>query len=536
MPMIRKRVFILTPSSGFGEQIRQVLEDTGSYQPFLFSKPKDAVEAARKDAVALIVLDAELGAQAPAELIAELRLHAPHSRLLIISKQKDPHDPELMLLAADGILPSPFYLPDLVAAIEQFFGPIVPKDSPKRTSYGDNAAQVPVAIRGKTSPPLWLEDVSQAAAYLARLSIESASRAALITKGANVWAYAGELPAEAADELAAVLAEHANEADLARFIHLNATGVDYMLYATGLGGDFTLALTFDAQMSFSQMRARVNDLAKAIAIAPQPVTSEKKSIGRPAERQADVYLQAGEREPPAPLERSRPQAETPTPMPSTSQPIARPEAPAAGAPSLKYLAKAIAVAPQPVTSEKKSIGRPAERQADVYLQAGEREPPAPLERSRPQAETPTPMPSTSQPIARPEAPAAGAPSLKYSFVLIPRLPKHRLKGDLVERLAAWLPELCLAFAWNLEHVSVEAEYLQWTISIGPDSAPESVVEVLDKHLSAYIFEDFPRMGRDNPSGHFWAPGCLIVNGEQPSPEQISEYIKQTRARQGVSRQ
>lgn len=456
--MIRKRVLILTHSSGFGDLISQVFTDTGSYQPFLFSKPKDAVEAARKDAVALIVLDAALGAQAPPELIAELRHHAPHSRLLVIPTQENPHDPDLKLLAADGIiLPSPFYLPDLVAAIEQFFGPIVTKDAPKRTSYTDKTAQVPAPFREQTSPPVWLENVSQAASYLTRLSLESASRAALITKGDKVWAYAGELPAEAADELAAAVAEHSNEGDLARFVHLNATGVDYMLYATGLGGDFTLALTFDAQMSFSQMRARVNDLAKALATAPQQVLSEKHAMGRLVERQADVYLQAGESEPPSPLDRST------------------------------------------------------------------------------QPQTPAQVPSTPQQAERPEALAAAAPGLKYSFVMIPRLPKHRLKGDLAEKLAVWLPELCLAFAWNLERISIQMDSLQWTINVPSDSAPETAAKLLDKHLSAYIFEDFPRLGRDNPSGHFWAPEYLIVNGAQPSLEKISEYIQQTRARQGVSR-
>jgi len=269
--------------------IREVLEDTGAYQPFLFPRPKDALELARKDAVALIVLDAELGAQASPQLLAELREQAPHARLVIIPAEGNPYDPQIRLLRADAILPSPFYLPDLIAAIEQFFGPIVPRDSPRRSTYGEKAAFVPAPIREKARAPDWLEDVSEAAGYLTRLSLESASRAALITKGDKAWAYAGELPTQAADELAAAVAEHTangNEDDLARFIHLNATGIDYMLYATGLGGDFTLALVFDAQMPFSQMRARVNDLAKALVTAPLEMRNESntavQSVGREA--------------------------------------------------------------------------------------------------------------------------------------------------------------------------------------------------------------------------------------------------------------
>ena len=458
--MVRKRVFILTPSSGFGSLIRQVLEDTGSYQPFLFSKPKDALEPASKDAVALMVLDAELGAQASPELIAELRKQAPQARLVIIPTEENPHDPQLKLLGADAILPSPFYLPDLVAAIEQFFGPIVPKDSPKRSTYGDKAAKVVAPIREETRAPVWLEDVSQAAGYLTRLSLESASRAALITKGNKVWAYAGELPTQAADELAAAVAEHAangNEADLARFIHLNATGVDYMLYATGLGSDFTLALAFDAQMPFSQMRSQVNDLAKALVTAPLGMPNQKRAGGGPAERDVSVRLQSGEGE------------------------------------------------------------------ATAFPPGGSAGP-----------ETPAPVPSRPQPAGAMEALSPGEPDLQFSYVMIPRLPKHRLEGDLAEKLAHWLPELCLAFAWRLERISIQAEFLQWTISMPPGTAAESAAQVLDKYLSGYIFEDFPRLARDNPSGHFWAPGYMI-SVAQPSREQIAEYIQNTRARQGVPR-
>src|SRR3990172_4139785 len=461
--MVRKRVFILTPSSGFGSLIREVLEDTGAYQPFLFPRPKDALELARKDAVALIVLDAELGAQASPQLLAEFRGQAPHARLVITPAEGNPYDPQIRLLRADAILPSPFYLPDLIAAIEQFFGPIVPRDSPRRSTYGEKAAFVPAPIREKARAPDWLEDVSEAAGYLTRLSLESASRAALITKGDKAWAYAGELPTQAADELAAAVAEHTangNEDDLARFIHLNATGIDYMLYATGLGGDFTLALVFDAQIPFSQMRARVNDLAKALVTAPLEMRNESNTAVQSVGREAGLRL---------PVEKGAPPA-------SPSRANAQPERP-----------------------------------------------------------EPTVTPSLPQPSDVPQGPSPGGEDLHYSFVIIPRLPKHRLEGDLADMLAERLPELCLAFAWRLERISVQADFLQWTISMPPGGSPESVVQELDKHLSGRIFYDFPRLARDNPSGRFWAPGYLVVGGRPPSPGQISEFIQSTRARQGVPR-
>ncbi|MEX1247518.1 MAG: transposase [Anaerolineales bacterium] len=468
--MVPKRVLILTPSSGFGGLIRQVLEDTGAYLPFLFSQPEGALEQARKDAIALIVLDAELGPQATPALLSELRRLAPHARLIVLPTEEDPHEPWLKGLGADAILPSPFYLPDLVAAVEQFFGPLVSKEPDKRAQYGDAVSGLAQPTHEPASAPEWLSDVSQAARYLTRLSLESDSQAALVTRGEQVWAYAGELPKRAADELAAAVADHAasgshadgNAADLARFIHLEATKGDHMLYATSLGGEFRLALVFDAQMPFSQMRAQASELARALATAPQEVLSRGETV-----RDAESEL---------------------TPEPRMQQ----------------------------VGGEQATPPHPPRKSEEQ---------PLPAAQARPGSGPVTKSLRTAVP---------GSSDLQYSIVLIPRLPKHHLSGDLAANLAVWLPELCLAFAWRLESVSVEPTFLQWTVTIPADTPPDSAVRTLDTHLSRRIFEEFPRLARENPSGQFWAPGYLIVSGAKPSAAQVAEYIQYTRNRQGVA--
>lgn len=464
---MKKRVLILTPSTGFGGLIRQLLEDAGGYEPLLLSSPKQALEAALKEAIALIVLDAELGSQASPVFISELRQHAPHAKLVVIPAEDNPHDPLLLEFEADAVLPSPFYLPDLVAAIEQFFGPLVPKETIKLSSYGDPAARVKAPSHAAAPAPAWLQDVSQAARYLTQLSLESASQAALITRGQKVWAYAGELPKQAADELADAvdqLAASGNGADLARFIHLGATKSDYMLYATGLGGEFTLALVFDAQMPFSQMRAQVSELAKALAHAPE----ESRHLGE--SRSAQVGGRVTASLPHNSGEEVRP------PLPP--RPVPHPELPSA-------------------------VGTGISR--------------------------------TVSKTGRLEPLTAGSYDLHYSCVLIPRLPTHLLEGDLADKLAIWLPQLCLAFALRLESISIQPGFVQWMISMSPDASPESAVHTLETYLSERIFHEFPRLARENPSGQFWAPGFLIVNGALPDPAVVAEYIQQTRSRQGLPR-
>ncbi|MCW5879205.1 MAG: hypothetical protein KIS80_10110 [Anaerolineales bacterium] len=436
--MKQKKAVILSADQAFAGLIGQVLEDTGAYQPVLARSLAAATQQADPQ-VNLLVLDAASGLDAQA--VQALRSRAPLAKLVLIPNEDKPADLDLAALGAERVLPSPFYLPDLLSAVEELFGPLQP--AAERHSYGDPAPRLKNAVREPLPAPAWLDNVSEAASYLARLSLETASHAALIVREGQLWAYAGELPRSAAEELATAVAA-GGEADLARFVHLQATAADYMLYGTPLGANFSLALAFDAQAPLSKMRAQVAEAARALVNQPQ----------------AAVH---GDRAEPA--NRSTPSGRD---FPEDTQP-ARPDA-----------------APEPA-------GKPLKLVTDNLQQ----------------------------------------PSLSYSFALIPRLPRHRLEGDLAQRLSEWLPELCLAFAWPLETLSFDETALQWSVRLAADKPPEVVARIMDQHLSGRIFAEFPRLAQDNPSGEFWAPGYLVTGGRLDE-QTLREFIRKTRTRQGLN--
>jgi REP element-mobilizing transposase RayT/DNA-binding NarL/FixJ family response regulator len=475
--MLSKNVLILTPSLGFGEMIRQVLEDAGGFQPRLVAAPQQGMDWAARDKVSLLILDADFEQLDLQAYVAEMRGLSPDMHLFMIPVEKRPNDPLLNKLGADAILPSPFYLPNLVHAIEQIYGPLTPKETVQRASYGAPPAGVRTSHQEEApAPPEWLQDVSLAAQYLTGLSFTSASRAALITRGDQVWAYAGELPKRAAEELAdAVAQQGANGADLARFVHLQATDADYMLYATGLGGEFTLALVFDAQMPFSQMRAQASELANALTHSPEVALARaaQQNTIRLAEDRGGV---AGQ-QPPAP-----------------KRPNFEPAAPRNPIPAPHSAAHSSQTAPRYTTGMLRGVtGGLAALTAD-------------------------------------------GTDLQYSFVFVPRLPSHQLDGDLGDKLGEWLPQLCIAFAWRLESISIQPNFMQWTVSLPADIPVDSVAQTLDKYLSERVFEEFPKLRRDNPSGQFWAPTVLILNASSVPAASITEFIQETRARQGLPRQ
>ena len=110
-----------------------------------------------------------------------------------------------------------------------------------------------------------------------------------------------------------------------------------------------------------------------------------------------------------------------------------------------------------------------------------------------------------------------------------------MTGDLADHLGQWFPGICIAFGWRLEFMAVRPEYLQWVVSVPPNTSPGYLMRIMRQQTSEKIFTEFPRIKKENPSGDFWAPGYLIIGGSQPHPQQlVKDYIKQTRDRQGIS--
>lgn len=125
--------------------------------------------------------------------------------------------------------------------------------------------------------------------------------------------------------------------------------------------------------------------------------------------------------------------------------------------------------------------------------------------------------------------------LAYTALLLPRIPQHVLVGELSEELGLWVPQLCLAFGWRLEGLSIRPETLLFTLQVAPSVSPGNVVRILRQRTSQRIFSRFTELKELNPSGDFWAPGYLIISGSTPpQPNLLHDFVVQTRRRQGLT--
>jgi DNA-binding response OmpR family regulator/REP element-mobilizing transposase RayT len=540
-------ILIATASSGFGELIRKTLEDAGSYQPFLATDQGEFLQHAQRSDLVLAILDSNLEGFSLPEMIQVMRAAHPGIKLIVIPPRDTSQREVVYALPVDGYLNKPFYLPDLLSIINNALQGLqgISQASAEQISHRRTAQTHPEQEQAQSESG-WHSDVSRAAQHLTRLSFEVSAQAALLIRDGQLWAYSGQLPQEAASEMAQVVIQDREQSlpynttsgDLARFIKLDTTGVEIMLYATRLDEEMILALAFDAQTPFSRIRAQAGRLARALSSPDFPEGRLPPIPGKSTSR-ADVSQEEAEeadQEPELHIPGMFPEGFIPPPTSTPRQTGAQAE--------VHPVVKPGSRAPEQTP--------PASREAAWTFEQkpAARSEPAPSLQQVPIAKIP---PATS-PVAGPTPPTAivfptdeiqasetirinrtKMYNLSYACVLIPRLPKHTLTGDLGRRMAEWLQTIHLAFGWRLAHLAVRPSYLMWVSDVLPKTSAASLIKTVRRQTSGWIFLEFPLMAKDNPSGAFWAPGYMAVTtGQLPTADELQVYIQNTRSRQGIA--
>jgi DNA-binding response OmpR family regulator/REP element-mobilizing transposase RayT len=564
-----QKVLAVTATATFGELIRHTLTESGRYHVTLVDSGGEALGEIQEQQFPLAIIDSDLPDIPLGDLARALRKLCPDMRLIVIPPEGSAADSAVAEIAPDGLLCKPFYAPDLLDTVDELLAqasqPIVPPSQPEpaapppSTPTSDSRPE-PATKKPKTTP-IWLQDVTRAAQHLARLSLETAAQAALIVRQSELWAYAGQLSQPAAQELAQAVVSYWDRgagSDVARFVHLGAVNEDFMLYATRLDGGLVLALAFDVETPFTRMRSQAVQLARSLATIPenpkdktqtQPI-SDMSGAGNDAEQRLNEALKGLppllEDVPPPNPGRGRPTrlpprepASKPAPaLPVDEPPEAEATPPPADHRAIQESAPAQLLPPDPdeAAAEQSPHEPPVqERISEPLIKFDDRPRIAPLPKPEPifiQPEAPQPAPAKAE--LEPGSPAMI--NLNYSCILIPRLPQHHLAGDLGANLSEWVPQICLAFGWRLEHLLVHETYLQWIVSVSPITSPSYLMRVLRQQTSQRIFNEYPSLARQNPSGDFWAPGYLIMSSSTPPPPQVvQDFIRQTRQYQGASK-
>ena len=517
-------LLVVTSDIPFGDLIRQNLEQTGQFIVCIAGEKGLAVSCVKKEDCPLVFLDTCLAENDLLEIGAQVRLVNPNVRFVVISEAG--WHPALEELTPEDYLSKPFYLPELLVMMDNFFpAPVAPETNPVSSETG--------------SDPPWLSDVTRAAQHLTRLTLGSSAQAALITRSDQLWAYAGQLPQSATRELTDTVSRYwdrQEENDLLRFVRLASTNAEHMLYATRLTKDMVLALIFDAETPFSTIRTQASQLVLSLSTSP----SEKQNV---KEQNDDDDEDDDDEVPSVAISEILPDIPSPNSKMDLgadalkSRKESDPEISLSSATPLRFRREATPAIPvNHLTSIEQADG-PFDSDNTVESPADTRKSKA--KKSEPAQDDlgdtrPGPL---NEPVRRIvlEPVSSSYYNLDYACLLVPRFTHHHLVGDLSDCLSDWVKEICIAFDWRLEYISVRPEYLLWIVNVPPATSPGHLMRILRQHTSEKIFTDFPYFKKENPSGDFWAHAYLIMGRSQPPPAQlIKDFIAQTRQRQGIT--
>jgi REP element-mobilizing transposase RayT/ActR/RegA family two-component response regulator len=509
-------LLIVTTDIIFGKLLRKNLEETGRFSVRVTEDQEAAISYAQEMGCPLAFLDAAAEEAAMVRIGRALRMINSEIRFVVISEVG--WHSALEKLFPLYYLPKQYNLPDLLDMMDNFF--------PASASDSTHSERAP-----KTGEDLpWIADVNRAAQHLTRLTLGSSAQAALITKGGQLWAYAGQLPQSATGELAETLGRYwdrSSENDLVHFIRLASTSAEHMLYATRLAEGMVLALVFDAETPFSTIRVQASHLVHSLSSS----SSEEENPAGGTDQDVPV----------APLSDILSDVPSPNP-PDRTSPFTTMEFPYETSQETPTIdAGRLSFETQPdhalAFTDQAELEAQPEEQIDENLavtrQARSRRKAEPTPEEL--AETrPSQVPEGAHKIVlEPVSPSVY--NLSYDCLLIPRFLQHYLTVEMADHLSDWILQTCVAYGWRLEYISVRPDYLQWIVNVPPATSPGYVMRMLRKHTSEKIFNEFPRYKKENPSGDFWAPGYLIMGGSQPAPAQlIKDFIAQTRQRQGIT--
>ena len=125
--------------------------------------------------------------------------------------------------------------------------------------------------------------------------------------------------------------------------------------------------------------------------------------------------------------------------------------------------------------------------------------------------------------------------MSYACLLIPRDPQHLLTGKVADFIQKSLQNVCIAFGWQMLQVQVQPEYFQWVVSAKVGTPPSKCIRMIREETSKGILAAFRQLRAPDANSDFWAPGYLVLVGDEPHPPSIiQEFIKLTRQQQGLT--
>ena len=300
-------VLVVDPNEAFATLLSEELKRQG-YNVSLCGSGEEALQFARGNLPDLSLLDMALEDPGAIALAKQLREIEAEMRVMLIPLMGEDLSPEATSISVQGVLPKPFFLPELPdrveaalnAQVEDITEEPTPKASPVESETEEEPAPAPqlepasvAELENLEMEDVVLEDVEEVSAaeeegfsydafeanrseierVMGGLAQEIGADAVLLTFGGGMLTWVGGLARPEAESVArAVIHGWRTSAEVARVLgreqvrfEQSIAGSDYMLYALSVEQNALMAVVVRGTAPLGLLRHRARGAAEMIA-------------------------------------------------------------------------------------------------------------------------------------------------------------------------------------------------------------------------------------------------------------------------------
>ena len=262
-------ILILDSDVAFATVLQESLEQSGEYHATVATSGDEALQELAARGYDLAIVDLGLSDPDGAVIARTLLQEQSDLRLMLIPLVGEEIPAELADLKVQGVLPKPFFFPELPARIADALGQ--PVDEGPGDVVADEAAPVDVVVapeRLAVQPELIPEIVQ----YMKLLSQEISAEAVILTSGGDLLAHTGRLSAEDADGLAKVVGDSwRTSARVAKILgreqlrfEQSVEGGEHMFYSLAIAEDIILSAALRVSVPLGLIRHRTKATAEKL--------------------------------------------------------------------------------------------------------------------------------------------------------------------------------------------------------------------------------------------------------------------------------
>jgi REP element-mobilizing transposase RayT/DNA-binding response OmpR family regulator len=522
-------ILLVTPHFGFGQLLKVRINGLGDFRVTLSSGMASSLSLSSRGIFNLVILDSACNDGSIARISTELRKFNPGIRQLVILHKGQKAPVGIGNIDVDEWLLLPFTVNALFEAIQRSLSDNKQLESAKVKSTGQstpsnnklNKHRKDIRFGENADFQIrWVLTNTSVEALLEEHMNESGAQAGLIIKDGVLWAYAGQFLQEVAEKIAQKVIGYwgdrstngmvdSKSNDLIRYIQVENYPSESLLYATSLRTNMVIAIIFAGDTQFFEIRSHVKHLVDVLIEENQvlfpldnglrPGTSHRSSAKKV---ESDEFEGKGH-----PTEYSV----WGTDREFSNQDLFDDD-----------------------QHRQETFGQTGELIGDQDGGQAQVDGTIPLEVKKTVLGGARRGFHTSLLANFTQLSTMDWHILNYACLLIPRMPRHKIVGNVRVRLEYWIRDIAIASGWRLDYLTIRPEYLHWIASAPPNITPLTIIRQVESYTSKLLFQEFPQFALENPSQHFWAPGYVLASEFDPfTPAVIEGFTKHTRHAQGI---